>query len=313
MKILSVNISEKKGTPKHPVESIKLNSLGIVGDAHAGDWHRQVSLLGTESFQKAFVGGPDGPKYGIYAENITVCGDVAANVKMLKECNPGDRFKCGKIILEVTQIGKKCHGDGCSVKQATGLCVMPSDGIFAKVIHGGELKAGDELTYVPRVWKTAVITLSTRASQGVYEDVSGPTLIKLMEKFCADNHWPFENKYVLLPDDSMCLRAEIERFAAEKYDFVFTTGGTGLGPADITTQTIKPLLEKEIPGIMEFIRVKYGAQNPNALLSTSIAGIIGSTAIFCLPGSPRAVNEYFAEISLILKHLDAMKSGQHDS
>lgn len=310
MKILSVNISETKGTPKHPVDSIRLNSTGIAGDAHAGNWHRQISLLGIESFQKGFLDSPDGPKYGIYAENITLSGAPGKDVKMLKECNVGDRFKCGHVVLEVTQIGKKCHGDGCSVKQTAGLCVMPTDGIFAKVIHSGELKASDELAYIPRVWKTAVITLSTRASQGVYPDLSGPAVITMLEKFCSENHWPQENKYLLLPDDSMCLKAEIENLVAEGYDMIFTTGGTGFGPGDITTRTIKPMLEKEIPGIMEYIRVKYGAENPNALLSTSIAGIVGSSAIFCLPGSVRAVEEYFSEIARCLKHLDAMRMGQ---
>ena len=86
------------------------------------------------------------------------------------------------------------------------------------------------------------------------------------------------------------------------YDIIFTTGGTGIGSRDITVDTLSPLLSKEIPGIMEFIRVKYGMENQNALLSRSVAGIIGKSLIYALPGSVRAVEEYMAEILKTLKH-----------
>jgi len=122
IQIQAVSISEKKGTAKKPVKSVTLNSNGIVGDAHAGDWHRQISLLGAESisrFEKK-LGRPI--TQGEFAENITTQG------MELFESMPLDRFISGKTILEVTQIGKKCHGDNCVIFQEVGSCVMPKVG-----------------------------------------------------------------------------------------------------------------------------------------------------------------------------------------
>ncbi len=101
---------------------------------------------------------------------------------------------------------------------------------------------------------------------------------------------------VILPDDADKLERQIRKYVQEKTDIIFTTGGTGLGPRDITPDVIRPLLSKEIPGIMEMIRVKYGMQFPNALVSRSIAGLIGETLIYALPGSPKAAREYAEEI-----------------
>lgn len=143
--VVSVNISEKKGTIKTPRGSILLNKKGIVKDAHAGDWHRQVSLLGEESIRsfEPKLGRPI--EYGEFAENITTRGIVLYKTK------PGDVFEIGKSILEVTQIGKKCHGDDCEIFQKVGKCVMPKEGIFCKVIEGGEIKPGDTIKYIQKV------------------------------------------------------------------------------------------------------------------------------------------------------------------
>jgi molybdenum cofactor synthesis domain-containing protein len=97
--------------------------------------------------------------------------------------------------------------------------------------------------------------------------------------------------------------------AATNYNIVITTGGTGIGPRDITVETIRPLMTKEIPGIMEFIRIKYGAEKPNSLLSRGIAGVTGKSLIYTLPGSVRAVEEYMNEIVKTLKHTIYMQYG----
>lgn len=143
-KVISVNISEKKGVIKLPVEKISLNNKGVENDAHAGDWHRQVSLLADESINRfKDVLGRD-IEYGEFAENITTKGLVL--YKML----PGDIIKIGEnVVMEVTQIGKKCHGDGCAIYSAVGKCVMPKEGIFCKVISNGNISAEDEIIYLP--------------------------------------------------------------------------------------------------------------------------------------------------------------------
>lgn len=144
LNILSVNISVKKGTVKVPVDVIELNERGVKDDAHAGDWHRQVSLLGKESFERFAKDAGRKLVYGEFAENITTEGfDIFTS-------KPGDVFLIGDVKLEVTQIGKKCHGAGCAIYNEVGKCVMPKEGIFCKVIKTGKVKAGDKMLYYPQ-------------------------------------------------------------------------------------------------------------------------------------------------------------------
>ncbi len=138
-RVVSVNISERRGTVKKPVPSIELKpEWGIVGDAHAGSWHRQVSLLAEESIGTMRGLGVDLPA-GAFAENINTEGVE------LKTLPIGTRLAVGETVLEVTQIGKECHSD-CEIRRITGRCVMPTDGIFAIVIAGGTVRPGDEIS-----------------------------------------------------------------------------------------------------------------------------------------------------------------------
>lgn len=144
-KILAINISEKKGVIKTPVEAAKLVvDHGIEGDAHAGKWHRQISLLGQESVDKMIAKGLDHLKPGVFAENITTEGII------LYELPVGTRLRIGETEHEVTQIGKECH-TGCEIKQITGDCVMPREGIFTKVLKGGTIRPGDEIEIIKSV------------------------------------------------------------------------------------------------------------------------------------------------------------------
>lgn len=136
--VVSVCISEKKGTKKHPVAEISLRPHhGIVGDAHAGDWHRQVSLLANESVDRMRKEGLT-LAAGDFAENILTEGIT------LRTLPVGTVLRAGEVRLEVTQIGKECHND-CAIKKATGKCVMPTEGIFAIVVKEGRMQAGDEI------------------------------------------------------------------------------------------------------------------------------------------------------------------------
>jgi len=296
IKVLSVNTSAKKGTIKKPVESIQLNEFGVAGDAHSGRWHRQVSLLATESISKFAAEAGRTISFGEFAENITTSGIL------LHECRPLDRFLNDTVELEVTQIGKKCHGDNCSIFRETGNCVMPKEGIFARVIRNGKLKAGDELRYQPKILNIQIITLSDRASAGEYDDKSGPQIKILTESFFNGINRKIVLANHLIPDDPDRLAQLINESLAQSVDVIFTTGGTGIGPRDFTPDTVRPLLDKEIPGIMELIRVKYGMEKPGALLSRGIAGVAGKTLIYCLPGSVKAVTEYCHEILPTIEH-----------
>ena len=141
-KVIAVNISEKKGVVKHPIEKgfFKVNH-GLDGDAHAGNWHRQVSFLGTESIEKMKISGIESLSPGKFAENITTEGII------LYELPVGTTLKIGEVTLEVTQIGKECHL-GCEIRKLIGDCVMPREGIFAKVLSEGYIKAGDDIVVV---------------------------------------------------------------------------------------------------------------------------------------------------------------------
>jgi len=161
---------------------------------------------------------------------------------------------------------------------------------------------------LPQKYEVLVITLSDRASKGEYEDLSGPDIGRRVEEYLTAEGFTYEISYRLIPDDAGIFR-EILESAREKYNLIFTTGGTGIGPRDITVETVAPLLSKEIPGIMEFIRIKYGYLKPNALLSRGIAGLMDKALIYTLPGSQRAVEEYMDEILKTLKHTIFMQYG----
>lgn len=136
--VVSVNISEKKGTVKKAVPEIRLRLRhGIEGDAHAGDWHRQISLLAEESADKMRALLPD-LQPGAFAENINTRGVD------LKRLPVGTRLRLGETVVEVTQIGKQCHS-GCEIKKVTGACVMPTEGIFAVVVREGRVRKGDPI------------------------------------------------------------------------------------------------------------------------------------------------------------------------
>lgn len=137
-KVVAVNISEKKGTKKSNLGKAKvLKNFGLEGDAHAGNWHRQVSLLAQESIEKMrSLGLALSP--GDFAENITTSGiDLLA-------LSVGTKIKIGNVLLEITQKGKECHL-GCEIRKLVGDCIMPKEGIFAKVLEGGEIQVGDEI------------------------------------------------------------------------------------------------------------------------------------------------------------------------
>ena len=138
--ILSVNISKEKGTQKFPVEAVEMMpSHGILGDAHAGNWHRQVSLLGVESVQKVQEKISFNLPPGAFAENILVKG------LCLYELPVGTKLKVGSALCEVTQIGKECHAS-CAIRKIAGDCVMPREGIFVKVLEAGSARPGDRVT-----------------------------------------------------------------------------------------------------------------------------------------------------------------------
>ena len=142
--VLAVCISEAKGEIKTPVPEIFVKiKHGIIGDAHAGDWHRQVSLLADESVDK-LRDRIDGLTAGVFAENILTRGISLCELPI------GTKMRVGDALLEVTQIGKECHNSGCAIKKQTGDCVMPREGIFTAVLEEGAIKPGDTIEVIEK-------------------------------------------------------------------------------------------------------------------------------------------------------------------
>lgn len=154
-----------------------------------------------------------------------------------------------------------------------------------------------------------IITMSDRAFKKIYKDESGPLLEELMQKYLSDKRVKLNAQREILPDDKILLKNKIQQHI-NSVDTIFISGGTGIGPRDITPEVVKPLLDKEIPGIMEMIRVKYGMKFPNALLSRGVAGVADQTLIYAIPGNPKAVKDYMNEILPTILHSIKMLKGE---
>ena len=293
-KVMAVNISVKRGTQKVNVHTVKLiENYGLENDAHAGNWHRQVSLLSAEKIEnfrkKIWV------DYGAFGENLVVEGYDFRNLPVTS------RFAIGDVVLEMTQIGKECHND-CVIKQKTGECIMPREGVFARVLQGGEIHVGDEVTLLPPPenppLRAAVITLSDKGSRGEREDKSGPLIVEMLT---AAGYQVEET--MILPDEAKALKAQLIRLAdGRQVNLILTTGGTGFAPRDITPEATYAVADRNAPGIAEAMRYHSLSITPRGMLSRAVSVLRGKTLIVNLPGSPKAVKENLEYILPSLEH-----------
>jgi molybdenum cofactor synthesis domain-containing protein len=299
--IKAICISDVRGIQKRQIASAVLKpEWGIDGDAHAGKWHRQVSLLSFEKIEEFRKKGAN-VEFGAFGENIVVDGFD------LRTLPVGTQLRCGDVLLEVTQIGKECHSH-CAIYHAVGDCIMPREGIFTKVLQGGEIKVGDELIEVPRTGKfpyqAAVITLSDKGSKGEREDKSGPVIV---ERLQAAGYDVVET--LLIADEAALLKQQMIRLADQRQlDLILTTGGTGFAPRDVTPEATIAVATKLVPGIAEAIRAASLRITPRAMLSRATSVIRNKTLIVNLPGSPKACEECMDVIMDTLPHgLDLLR------
>jgi len=336
-RIRAISVSSQKGMPKHNVPEAELQAdFGIVGDAHAGSGHRQVSLLAMESITELREKGAD-ISPGDFAENLTAEG------LDLSVLGVGHRLKVGDSVeLEVTQLGKRCHGR-CRIFEKLGDCIMPRQGVFARVVTGGRVKVGDTVTADlaggsvkgaalgdgssmsaenhrqaaldaatrghPQLTKVAILTVSDSCALGRRQDASGPAIREILS---AAGYEIGEERIV--PDDRDGIVRELTRFSDEGgYDLVFTTGGTGLGPRDVTPEATQAVCDRLVPGLGDLMRMEGLKKTRNAVLSRGVAGLRGRTLVINLPGSPRAVRECLEIILEVLPHaLEMMHGGGHE-
>ncbi|MBP3913495.1 MAG: molybdenum cofactor biosynthesis protein [Lachnospiraceae bacterium] len=292
--VKAVCISREKGTVKRPVEAGHfIKDFGIEHDAHAGKWHRQVSLLSYDKAKEfnqkgAFVADGD------FGENLLVEGID------FKSLPVGTILKAGSVTMRMTQIGKECHSD-CAIRQRVGDCIMPREGVFAEVLEGGEIRPGDEMSVeLPdpeRPFTAAVITLSDKGAKGERKDESGPAAAAMLEEAGYE-----VVETLILPDEPSLLKKELCRLADQRQvELIITSGGTGFSLRDQTPEATMEVADRNAPGIAEYIRMRSAEITDRAMLSRGVSVIRKGSLIINLPGSPKAVRE---SLGFILNALD---------
>lgn len=307
--VVSVNTSERKTVRKKQVgEAVLEFDRGFVGDAHAGDWHRQVSLLAQESIDKMVAAGLDvGP--ADFAENITTVG-----VDLL-EWPVGTRFKVGEAELELSQIGKVCHNK-CAIYHQAGDCVMPKEGIFAVVRKAAPIKVGDEITLIelgdgrcdrtPRKLLFSIITCSD--TRELSNDLAGNDL----ELLIKEKGWDIGPRVIVRDKQEAIEAAIIEAADVTKSNIIITLGGTGFSKRDVTPEATLAVITRQAPGIADAIRLKSLEITPRAMLSRAVSGIRNDSIIINFPGSQKAASEAFGFIYQQLDHaIEMLEGGGH--
>lgn len=280
----AICISEKRGTQKKEIpEAQVLVDWGIEGDAHGGKWHRQISLLAVEKIEEFRRKGAD-VDFGAFGENLIIEGFD------LRRLAVGTRFRIGEVILELTQIGKECHSH-CEIYKKMGDCIMPREGVFTKVLHGGVIRKGDPVEMIPpaadRPYTAAVITLSDKGFAGEREDKSGPLIREMLQ----DAGYEIMET-LLLPDERASLERQMIRLADQRQvNLILTTGGTGFSARDITPEATIAVCDRMARGIADAVRSYSMSITSRSMFSRAESGIRKSTLIVNLPGSPKAVQE----------------------
>jgi len=294
-KLLHVCISAKKGIAKHEIPSANIVvGHGMEADAHAGDWHRQVSLLAHVDIEFMRAKGLT-LKPGAFGENLVIAGLDTDDLGV------GSQLRVGPVLLELTQIGKVCH-TRCAIYYTTGDCIMPRTGLFARVLEGGTLHPGmpvQVVRMVPRsMIQAAVITVSDRCSEGKTIDTAGPAVAEMLHNVLhAHIAWT-----LTVPDEVDVIASALTDFCDRRVDLIITAGGTGIATRDVTPEATRKVIDRELPGLAEAMRMASAKKTPNAFLSRAVAGVRRETLIVNVPGSLKAATENLEAILPALPH-----------
>jgi molybdopterin adenylyltransferase len=296
-------ISDRKGIAKHEIAAATiLPEFGMEGDAHAGAWHRQISLLAHADIEymrsKGLTLSP-----GAFGENLVI---DRLDTDLL---GIGTRLRIGDVVCEITQIGKICH-TRCAIYYATGDCIMPRAGLFARVLAGGRLTAGMPVDVVELVGRSAiqatVLTISDRCSAGEATDTAGPAVAELL-RHRLDTHIAIRQ---ILPDELDLITAALKDLCDRNLDLIVTVGGTGIAVRDVTPEATRKVLDCELPGLGEAMRAASAQRTQNALLSRAVVGIRRHTLIVNVPGSLNGSTENLDAITGALPHAVRMLRGE---
>jgi molybdenum cofactor synthesis domain-containing protein len=287
-----------KGGKKVPQPAVRFAANhGIEGDAHAGPWHRQVSVLAAEDIEEMRQRALPGLTAGDFAENLVLSGvDLGA-------LGLGSRLRLGaEAELRVTQLGKQCH-QRCVIYHQTGDCIMPRLGLFARVARAGTVTVGDSVEViecVPRqMFQAVVLTISDRCSRGENADMAGPAVGRLLQSGIRAHIYTTE----IIPDDGDRIAERLRHYSdGHSIDLVLAVGGTGFAPRDVTPEAVREVIERPTPGLDEAMRRASLEKTPTAMLSRAVSGIRNSTLIVSLPGSERGATENLQAILAALGH-----------
>jgi len=281
----------ERGTQKQNIKTANFTTdWGMEGDAHGGDWHRQVSLLSYDKVREFNSLGAD-VSHGDFGENLVVEGIDFGSLPI------GTTLRCGRCVLQITQIGKECHSH-CQIYHEMGDCIMPREGVFARVIQNGTITVGDTMKVDPRPLTVAILTLSDKCAKGEREDVSGSLIAQML----AEAGYQIISKS-LLPDERLQIEESLTTLCdRDRPDLILTTGGTGFSRRDTTPEATLAIAERQAPGIAEAMRAHSLNITPRAMLSRGVSVIRGNTLIVNLPGSPKAVQESLEYVLPHLKH-----------
>jgi molybdenum cofactor synthesis domain-containing protein len=293
--VLAVCVSVKKGEQKHAVDRVRMVAdHGLDGDAHAGGWHRQVSLLASSDIDTMRARGLD-LEPGDFGENVVLDGFDLGGLGI------GSRLEVADAELEITQIGKVCHSR-CAIYYQAGDCIMPREGVFARVVRGGEVAAGAAVRVVHRVpreaLQVAVVTVSDSAAEGRARDTAGPAVAELLQSEVEANvAWAG-----VVPDEEEAIAERLVDLADRGLDLVVTAGGTGCAARDRTPEATRSVIEREVPGLAEAMRAASAVVTQHAWLQRGVCGIRESTLIVNLPGSRKAATENLQAILPVVGH-----------
>jgi len=296
-RIEAICVSREKGVRKSSVAQVRLlQDFGLEGDAHAGAWHRQVSLL-----DEADIAGmrEQLPRltFGDFGENLVVSGIA------LGELGLGSRLRVGPDAeLVITQRGKTCHSR-CAIYYQTGDCIMPKRGLFARVAKEGAIAVGDDVAVLNSIKRetlqAAVITVSDSCAAGTATDTAGPAVAAMVRERLAAHLYAAE----VVPDDEETIAERLEHFCdGPQVDLILVVGGTGFAPRDVTPEAVRRVIQRATPGLDEAMRARSLQITPHAMLSRAVSGIRGTTLIVSLPGSEKAATENLDTILTSLRH-----------
>ena len=287
-----------KGGKKVPQPAARFAANhGIEGDAHAGPWHRQVSVLAAEDIGEMRQRALPGLKDGDFAENLVLSGvDLGA-------LGLGSRLRLGgEAALRVTQLGKECHRR-CVIFEETGDCIMPRLGVFARVVQTGTVAVGDSVEVVEcvhrRTFQAVILTISDRCSRGETTDTAGPAVATLLSGSIDAHVYATE----IIPDDGGRIAERLRHYSdGHSIDLVLAVGGTGFALRDVTPEAVRDVIERPTPGLDEAMRRSSMEKTPTAMLSRAVSGIRSHTLIVSLPGSERGAVENLQALLAALGH-----------